>query len=101
MPRFMVLLHDDDDSWNKLSADEKQRLMQKYFAWVDELRAADHMRGGDPLLRGGRVLRTVGGQIVEGPYTETKEVITGYFMIEARDLEEASRLAQGCPALAH
>ncbi len=101
MPQFMILLRENDDAWANLSADDKQALMQKYFAWVGELRKGDHMRGGDPLARGGRVLRASGGGIVEGPYTETKEVITGYFLIEARDLDEAARLAKGCPALGH
>ncbi len=101
MPRFMVLLQDDDNAWEQLSSEEKQSLMEKYFAWVDELKAGDHMRGGDPLATGGRVLRTESGEIVDGPYTETKEVLTGYFMIEAKDLDEASQLARGCPALGH
>ena len=80
MPRFLVLMHESDDAWEKLSAEEKQRLMEKYFAWADELRSGDHMRGGDPLAKGGRVLRTVDGEVVDGPFTETKEVLTGYFM---------------------
>jgi hypothetical protein len=97
----MVLLHENDDGWAKLSADDKQEIMQRYFAWVGELRRGNHMRGGDPLVRGGRVLRTTRGEIVEGPYTETKEVVTGYFVIEASSLDEAARLARGCPALSH
>lgn len=101
MPRFMILLHENDDAWAKISAEDKQTIMQRYFAWVRELRRGDHMRGGDPLLRGGRVLRTSRGEIVEGPYTETKEVVTGYFMIEAANLDEAAKLARDCPALGH
>lgn len=101
MPRFMVMMHENDDAWERLSAEEKQKAMEKYFAWADELRQGDHMRGGDPLVRGGRVLRVAGGEIVDGPFTETKEVLTGYYMIEARDLDEAARLARGCPALDH
>jgi len=101
MPRFMVLMHESDDAWAKLSADEKQRMMEKYFAWAEELRRGDHFRGGDPLVRGGRLLRASDGDVVDGPFTETKEVLTGYFMIEARDLDEAATLARGCPALIH
>jgi hypothetical protein len=97
----MFLLRENDDAWAKLSAEEKQAVMKRYFAWVADLRAGDHMRGGDPLVRGGRVLRATRGEIVDGPYTETKEVITGYFLIEAADLDQASRLARGCPALGH
>jgi hypothetical protein len=101
MPRYMILMHENDNAWERFSAEEKQRLMERYFAWADDLRRGDHLRGGDPLARGGRVLRGSGGEVVDGPYTETKEVITGYFLIEAKDLGEATRLARGCPALQH
>jgi hypothetical protein len=39
--------------------------------------------------------------VTDGPYTETKEVIGGYFVIEAADLDEAVRIAEGCPAAAY
>ncbi len=101
MPRFMIFMHENDDAWRKLSADEKQSIMEKYFAWVRKLRANDQLRAGDPLASGGRVLRAVNGSIVDGPYTETKEVVTGYFVIEAPNLEEAARITRECPALGH
>lgn len=101
MPRYMVLMHESDNAWEKLSAEEKQRMMERYFAWAADLRQGDHLRGGDPLVRGGRLLRVVDGEVVDGPFTETKEVLTGYFLLEARDLGEAAELARGCPALIH
>ncbi len=39
--------------------------------------------------------------MVDGPFTETKEVLTGFFIIEARDLDAAVEIARGCPALTH
>ena len=101
MPNFMILLHENDGAWRKLSEAERQALLEKYYAWVHELRNKDLMRDGNPLAEGGRVLRVADGEIVDGPYTETKEVITGYFLIEAENLDAATEIAKGCPALGH
>lgn len=101
MAKFMLLLTENDDAWRRLSESDRKHLMEKYFAWVRELRAADRMRGGDPLASGGKVLRVANGQVTESPYAETRDVLTGYFIIEARDLAEAAHIAHGCPALIH
>lgn len=101
MPNFMILLHENDGAWRKLSESQRQALLEAYYAWVRELRNKNVMRDGNPLAEGGRVLRVVDGEIVDGPYTETKEVITGYFLIEATDLAAATEIARGCPALGH
>lgn len=101
MALFMVLLTEDNNAWRDLAADERKALLEKYFAWVGELKAGDRMRGGHPLASGGSVLRVVEGKTVEAPYAETRDVLTGFFILEARDLAEATALARGCPALLH
>jgi hypothetical protein len=42
-----------------------------------------------------------GGKLVDGPFTETREVLTGFFFLETESLESAAALAAGCPALGH
>ena len=101
MPKFMILMQENDHAWSRLAPEEQQRLLEKYYAWARELKEKDFMRGGDALSDGGRELRVVGGDVVDAPYTETKEVVTGYFLIEAPDLEAAAQIARGCPALGH
>lgn len=49
----------------------------------------------------GRILRAVDGEIVDSPFVETKEVLTGLFVVEAADLDAATAIARGCPALGH
>ncbi len=101
MAKFMILMTENDDAWAKFSPEEQQKLLGGYYAWVERLRKDKLLVGGDALGRGGRTLRAEGGRVVDGPYTETKEVITGYFMIEAKDLDAATEIARGCPALGH
>jgi hypothetical protein len=101
MPKFAIFLRESDDAWARLAPEEQQGLLQKYYAWVAELREKGVFHGGEPLKRGGRLLRASGAEITDGPFTETKEVLTGYFMIEAADLAQAAAVARGCPALGH
>lgn len=102
MAEYMILMRENDRAWSRFPPEEQQRLLQQYYDWVGELRAKDVFRDGNPLgYSGSRLLRAVDGEIVDGPFAETKEVLTGYFLIEAEDLEAALAIARGCPALGH
>jgi hypothetical protein len=81
--------------------EQYQELLQKYIAWSDQLRAAGTYLAGEPLEDTGRLLRPNGQGIVEGPYTETREAIGGFVMVEAGDYDEAVAMARGCPRLLH
>ena len=67
MPRYMILMQEDDHAWENLSLEQKQKIMEQYFAWAEELRSGGHMRGGEALARGGRILRTVLQQLPSPP----------------------------------
>lgn len=102
MPKFMLLLRGGDDYYAHLSPEETQKIIQQYFAFADKLRSGGHYLGGDELTADGKVVRMKADAfVVDGPYTETKEGIGGYYLIEARDLDEAAELAKDCPSLAH
>ncbi len=101
MAQFAVLMTENDDAWGRLPPAEQEALLAKYMAWVEELKKADRMRGGAPLGGPGRLLRRVAGAVVETPYAATKDVLTGWFLIEAKDLADATAVARGCPALTH
>ena len=98
MAQFMLLLYDDPTGWNKLSPEEMQKATEKFMAWTKKPFTLDSKRLGiDP----GRVMRSAGGQIrtTDGPYSETKEVLGGYYTIEAADYDEALRLCHDHPTL--
>ena len=101
MPRFAVLMHEDDHAWSRLAPEERDRLMERYVAWVRELKASGSFQGGEPLGNGGLVLRGAGSGVSESPYVDKEQVLTGFFLIEAPDLAAAGRIARGCPALLH
>jgi hypothetical protein len=94
----MILLYDDPSEWQKLSPEDMQKAVEKYHAWTKKPFSRDAKRLGDDV---GRVIRSQGGQrrATDGPYSETKEILGGYYVIEAADYDEAVKLAMDHPHL--
>lgn len=85
-------------------AADRNAVMADMFGYVGELAGQGRLEGGGPLQAADRsaTVRKRCGKVTatDGPYTETKEIIGGYFLVEAESLEEAVELAKGCPAAA-
>lgn len=82
------------------SPEKAQQSMTKWRAWFKEMTDKGHLKNlGQPLERVGKVVGGKKKTVTDGPYTETKDVIGGYSIVEARDLEQAAQLATGCPIL--
>lgn len=88
--------------WDKtLSAEQIQKVMNRWYDWMDELTRQGKFKSGQPLDRHeGKIVSWKKGQTVaDGPFAESKEAIGGYFLLRVDDLEEAVEIAKGCPAL--
>jgi hypothetical protein len=102
MAEFMLVMKGDYRSWSSVSADEKQRIMEKYYGFVNRLKRESRFKGGSALKHGGIELRSEKGiVVVDGPFAETKEAFNGYFIFEAQNYDEAVSIARECPALTH
>ena len=95
MAQYVLLLHGAD--FKHYSPEEMQKILAKYIGWADDLRRRGIHRGGEELNRTGRILRLQNGQVVDGPFTETKEAVGGFFMFEAKDYNEAVTISKDCP----
>ncbi len=98
MPQYMLLLYDNPADWAKLSAEEMQQATEKYMAWTKKPFFKNGTRlAADP----GKVMRAPGGKpsVTDGPYSETKEVLGGFYVIEAASYEQAVELAMDHPHL--
>ena len=85
-----------------LSPDELQRVMTDFYGWVDGLTQRGVHRGAQPLMEEGKIVSGAkGASVTDGAFAEAKEAIAGYFLLAVADIDEAVRLAQGCPILAH
>ena len=76
---------------------ELESRMAKCLAWFKDLENKGHLAlYGHPLNRtDGRLVRK--GNVTDGPYAETKDIVIGFSVIEAKDFDEAVRLADACP----
>jgi hypothetical protein len=71
--------------------------MGKWFAWVEKLQKENRYVSGEALLPGGKTIKGSKKAITDGPYAEGKEVVAGYFVVNANDLNEATEMAKACP----
>jgi hypothetical protein len=102
MAEFMLVMKGDYKSWSGMSAEEKQKIMERYYSYVNRLKGENRFKGGSALKHGGVLLRPEkGSTIVDGPYSESKEALNGYFIFEAQNQDEAVSIAKDCPALTH
>lgn len=99
MAKFMLLLHENPAGWQQLSAEEMQKAIEKYMAWTKK----PFNVGGERLTQDtGRVMRGTIGQaprVTDGPYSETKEVLGGFYIIEAANYDEAVARSMDHPHL--
>ncbi|MFV3130747.1 YciI family protein [Niveispirillum sp. KHB5.9] len=102
MPTFVLFLRETPTTFASMSPDEMQAIIGEYSAWGQKLAQAGKLVGGQKLCdEGGRHLTARSGTLVatDGPYAEAKEVIGGFFMVEAADYAAAEALAADCPHL--
>ena len=83
-----------------IDATPDRESIERWAAWFKDLTAKGHMKDpGHPLQRVGSVVKGKDKVVVDGPYAEAKDIIGGYLSIEAKDLNQATELAKGCPIL--
>jgi len=100
MAQFMALLHQAPNDNVDLPREKMLEMTKRYMAWADSMRQRGKLVGGEKLAaHGGRQFRVKDGKTVvsDGPYAEAKDVVGGYFVIEAKDLAEAEALLLDCP----
>jgi hypothetical protein len=99
MEKFMYLFVENGMPASTPSPDQMQAEMQKWFAWIDKLKAEDRYVGGEPLIPQGKIIKGSKKIVTDGPFTESKELVSGFFIVNAKNLAEASELAKDCPVL--
>jgi hypothetical protein len=102
MAKFMLILHNTPGVWQNLSAEEMQGKFEKYQAWAARIKASGRHVSSEKLgEEGGKILSLQKGRlsIMDGPYSEAKEVVGGYFLFRAANYDEAVELVSNCPFL--
>ena len=98
--KYMLLLGGADLDKRSGNAALAPKMFERYMTWMGTLRQNGRLVSSHKLLDQTGVRLTIrGGQVVEGPFMETKEAVGGIFVIDADSLEEATALARRCPVL--
>ena len=103
--KYLCLIYDDEKKMATMSKAEGDKFMGEYFAFTDGVKKSGHYLGGDALhpvhtatsvrIRNGKLSTT------DGPFAETKEQLGGFYMIEAKDLNEAIQIGSRIPGAKH
>jgi hypothetical protein len=99
--RYIFLLFDDENAFHSSSEADQMKIVGEHMAFSSALKNAGAMVEGAPLdhSRAGRRIR--GDKIENGPFTDSKEQIGGYYVVEAKDLDAALDWAARCPSASY
>ncbi len=104
MAQYMFLLFDNEEWYDNVTPEEWQQAMKLHGAFAEAVeKAGARILGGEALERSSTastVKQHDGGEplVTDGPFIETKEALGGFYLIEARDLDQALELAKLCPS---
>jgi hypothetical protein len=100
--QYLLLIYGNETYWNKLSEAEQGKVSQEYGEFTQSIAGSGHLKGGNELDRistATTVQMRDGKRVVtDGPFAETKEQLGGYYLVEAKDLDEAIGLAARIPS---
>ena len=101
--KYMLLIHDSEKGWGALSDDERRQIMADYRRFTEEIKTSGHYRAGSQLqpTSSATTVRIRNGKrlVTDGPFAETREQLGGYYLVEAKDLDEAITLAERLPSV--
>lgn len=100
MSEFVFLLRSDEEDYQEAmgTPERAQKSLQAWVAWIKGLEANGQLKNpGIPLERSGRTVRGKALTVTDGPFTEAKDIVLGFIVVEARDLAHAIEIAKSCP----
>ena len=100
--RYLCLIYDEEKKLAAMSKGESDAFMGEYFAFTEDAKKSGHYVGGNALqpVHTATSVRVRGGKMstTDGPFAETKEQLGGYYLIECKDIDEATKWAAKCPS---
>tara|TARA_R110002049_G_scaffold696_3_gene4201 strand:+ start:14166 stop:14699 length:534 start_codon:yes stop_codon:yes gene_type:complete len=97
MKEFMMIFIGADYQELGLSPDELQNRMGKWFAWNNKMEEAGILKGGNALISTAKCVSGPDRTIVDGPFAESKELIGGYYIVDAENADAVVTIAQDYP----
>lgn len=102
MSEYILVYRNSDEAHRETmgSPERAQQSMRKWQAWLKGVTDNGQLVSvGQPLERVGCVVSGKKKTVTDGPYAEVKDVVGGFSIIEAKNLDDATQIASGCPIL--
>ena len=100
--KYLCLIYDEEAKMAGMSQSDAEKFMGEYFAFTDGIKKSGHYVGGEALkpVQTATTVRVRNGKMstTDGPFAETEEQLGGYYLIEARDLNDALQVAAKIPS---
>jgi hypothetical protein len=100
--KYLCLIYDDEKTMAGMSKADSEAFMGAYFAFTEGVKKSGHYIGGEALqpVASATTVRIRNGKTstTDGPFAETKEQLGGFYLIEARDLNDAMPVASKIPS---
>ena len=103
--QYILLIYENELEAQSRNPEESQRIFAEYMAFTESVKQSGQLRAGEPLeptstattvrLRAGKTVRT------NGPFAETREQLGGFYIVDAKDLDEAVNIAARIPSAKH
>ena len=99
MARYLILIYGDETAWADATPEDFQREMVKHNTFQEQVNAMDggKILGGEALTPTNTATSIRSGLVTDGPFADTKEALGGYYVVEAKDLDQAIAMGKLCP----
>lgn len=99
--QYLLLIYNNEQAWEQMTDAERNQAFGEYGQFSEEIKASGHFRGGEALqpVSTATTVRVRNGkpQTTDGPFAEARETLGGFYLIEAKDLDEATKIAAKIP----
>jgi len=97
MKNFLILIREPDGRKNVPSEDFQKKHQLNWKIWLEKYGKAGRLLGGKPLTLNGTVIKNSGNEVLFSPHQEGEEIIGGYLLINAPDMNDAISMLKECP----
>src|SRR5215470_9284784 len=99
--KYMLLIYDNEQAWARISEADQRRIYGEYMQFTEDIKASRNFLAGSqlqPITTATSVRVRDGKEVMtDGPFAETHEQLGGYYLVEAKDLDEATSIAARIP----
>ena len=101
--KYLCLIYDEESKLEAMPKEQSDAFMGEYFAFTEDIRRSGHLVAGEALhpVAAATTIRMRNGKLgtTDGPFAETREQLGGFYLIEARDLNDAIQVASRIPSV--